>query len=783
MSIEYDRVVTSTAWSPGPGCHGGCGVKIYVKGDKVVKVEGDREHPYNHGRGCSRLLAMTQFMYHPERILYPLKRIGPRGDGRFERITWDEAYDIIEEKFNKIKEEYGANSVIFIQGTGRDIGGPMSIVAYNYGSANWSQLGLAGQACYGPRLGAMSAVQGDNSICDCSQFLEKRYDDPRWKAPKVIIIWAQDPTRGCQDGFYGNWIVDCMKRGSKLIVVDPRQNWLTSRAEYHLQLRPGTDAAIAMAMINVIIENDWYDHEFVEKWCSGFEELKERAKEYTLEKVSALTWVPKETIYEAAKMYAENSPGSAIQWGLPLDQIADGVHAAQAVNDLWAITGNLDVPGGQVIARNGYHVSAYPFDNYQLADMFGEEFVEDVVQKRIGSDEYGWLRKWRCYIQPDLAIDQMLTQKPYPIKATWTQTANPVARGADVKLHYQAMMAMDFNVVVDLFHNATTMAVADIILPASTFAERTGFRSWFEPVQIIQPAVQVGECKNDWDIACEMAARFNPDFAKRFPNGFKDYMDWRLEPSGETYESLKAKGGWKWADAECKTEEVESKVPWIPYYRYKTGALRADGKPGFRTPSGKVELYSTQNLDWGGTGSTLVDPLPHFTEPIESPVSTPDIYKHFPLIMITGRRSPVFFHAEHRNIPWLRELDPYPDVELPPNVARDAKVDEGEWVWVESARGRVRRKVKINPGLHPKTISCEHGWWLPETEGRSPYLYGCFDVSINNLTPHGAQGVTGYSGSGYKTTLVRIKKMGEGSPCWPPVNVWGRWPQYYKDSK
>ena len=155
MSIEYDRVVTSTAWSPGPGCHGGCGVKIYVKGDKVVKVEGDREHPYNHGRGCSRLLAMTQFMYHPERILYPLKRIGPRGDGRFERITWDEAYDIIEEKFNKIKEEYGANSVIFIQGTGRDIGGPMSIVAYNYGSANWSQLGLAGQACYGPRLGAI----------------------------------------------------------------------------------------------------------------------------------------------------------------------------------------------------------------------------------------------------------------------------------------------------------------------------------------------------------------------------------------------------------------------------------------------------------------------------------------------------------------------------------------------------------------------------------------------------------------------------------------------------
>ena len=149
----------------------------------------------------------------------------------------------------------------------------MSIVAYNYGSANWSQLGLAGQACYGPRLGAMSAIQGDNSITDASQFLEKRYEDPRWKAPKYIIVWAQDPTRGCQDGFYGNWIVDCMKRGSKIILVDPRQNFLSSRAEYHLQLRPGTDAAIAMCMINLIIENDWYNHEFVEKWTTGFEQL------------------------------------------------------------------------------------------------------------------------------------------------------------------------------------------------------------------------------------------------------------------------------------------------------------------------------------------------------------------------------------------------------------------------------------------------------------------------------------------------------------------------------
>lgn len=779
MSIEYDRIVTSTAWSPGPGCHGGCGVKLYVKDDKVVKVEGDENHPWNCGRGCSRLLAMKQFMYHPDRIIYPMKRVGARGDGRFERISWDEAYDIIEKKFNQIKEEYGANSVIFIQGTGRDIGGPMSIVAYNYGSANWSQLGLAGQACYGPRLGAMSAVQGDNAIADCSQFLEKRFDDPRYKVPKYIIIWAQDPTRGCPDGFYGNWIIDCMKRGSKLIVIDPRQNFLTSRAEYHLQLRPGTDTALAMCMLNLIIENEWYDKEFVENWCSGFEELKERVKEWTLEKTAAITWVPKQVIYEATKAYATNSPGSAIQWGLPIDQAPDGVHQAQAINDIWAICGNIDVPGGQVIARNGYHVSAYPFDNYQLADMFGEQFVADVVQKRIGSDEYGWLRKWRCYIQPDVAVQQMLTQKPYPIRATWIQTANPVANAGDQRLHYEALKAMDFNVVVDLFHNPTTMGVADIILPASSFAERTGFRSWFEPVQIIQPAVQVGECKNDWEIACDMAARFNPDFAKRFPRGFADYMNWRLEPSGETYESFVEKGGWKWAypdDDPSKCQDLESNVPWLPYYRYKTGALRPDGKPGFRTPSGKVELWSTQNVDWGATGKTIVDPLPHYQEPFESEVHTPEVFKNYPLVMITGRRSPALFHSEHRQIPWLRECEPWPDVELNPIAARDAGVEEGEWVWVESPRGRIRRKVKINAGIHPKTISCMHGWWLPETDGKAPNLFGCWDVGVGSLLPIGVQARTGYGGNSYKYSLARVRKIGPeptGSPINNPLGIWG----------
>jgi anaerobic selenocysteine-containing dehydrogenase len=155
-------------------------------------------------------------------------------------------------------------------------------------------------------------------------------------------------------------------------------------------------------------------------------------------------------------------------------------------------------------------------------------------------------------------------------------------------------------------------------------------------------------------------------------------------------------------------------------------------------------------------------------------MATPELFKKYPLVMITGRRSPVFFHSEHRNIPWLRECDPWPEVEVHPQTARDLKVDEGEWVFIENDRGRIRRKVKINAGIHPKTISVLHGWWLPETNGRSPDLFSSWEVNVNKIVPFGAQSRTGYGGNAYKYTLVKLLKMTEGSPDRPPIAVWGR---------
>jgi len=374
----------TVVWSAGPGCHGGCGQDIYVKDGRMVKVEGDESHPWNQGRSCPKVLAMTQYMYHPDRITQPLKRVGARGEGKFEPISWDEAFDLCEKRLGEIRDKYGAESTIFVQGTGRDIGGPITLLAYSYGSPNWVQLGLSGHSCYTPRLAAMKASLGDYVVADCSQFLEKRYDDPQWVPPEVIITWGQDSTSGCPDAFFGHWVVDCMKLGTKIISVEPRNTWLSSRAVHHLQLRPGTDGALAMGMLNVIINEGIYDKEFVAKWVEGFDELRARAAEYPVEKVAAITEIPAESIVAAARMFA-NAKQAAIQWGVPVDMCADGHAVAHAINCLSVITGDIDIPGGQVFAKSSHGVTSYPFSTEELIQLYGKDLITRLNEKRIGN--------------------------------------------------------------------------------------------------------------------------------------------------------------------------------------------------------------------------------------------------------------------------------------------------------------------------------------------------------------------------------------------------------------
>jgi anaerobic selenocysteine-containing dehydrogenase len=809
MSGSNVHIVRTTTWSAGPGCHGGCGVLAHIRDGKLVKLEGDPDHPWNQGRLCARALAMTQYVEHPDRLRRPLKRVGKRGEGHWEEISWGEAFDLIEKRMKAIREDYGPESVIFSMGTGRDIGPWICMLAYAFGSPN-VMFALSGNACYTPRFAALDTVQGDYCVFDAGQWFSDRYDDPRFEVPKCMVVWGYNIPATCPDNLFGHWIIDLMKRGTEIISIDPRLSWFASRAKHWLRLRPGTDAALAMGFLRVIIEEDLYEHEFLERWTNAahlirkdtdkllresdlveggpgenfvawdgatnqaavwdtgqveyktsdvrpvlsgnyevrlddertvgchtvWDAFRSEVGKYPLETVEEITGVPAENIAQAARLYASSKPAS-IHWGVPIDMTPAITPLCQAIASLWALTGNLDVPGGNVFSRFAFDAVAYALPGAE-----GVIKLKDKGQDkpRIGAGRYGPFNKfiWRC--QTDLALEQIFTGEPYPIRGLWIQTCNLLSGiGLDPKRWREALRKLDLVVAVDLFMNSTTQ-YADIVLPAASFLEKDGVRSWWVPLQSINKAITVDECRPDVEINFELARRFDPDFKWKT---IRELFDEIIKPSGLTFEELQQKG---WAFP-------PEGHPSSPYRRHEKGLLRADKKPGFQTPTGRFELYSTLREDWE------LEPLPHHEEPPFTPVSRPDLAKDYPLILSTGRRSPAFFHAEHRMIPWLREIDPDPVVEIHPGTAAEHGIGNGEWVWVENWMGRAKFKAKVTLVVPPWMVMATHGWWFPEKPGAEPTLYGVWESNINQLIPMNAQGKDGL-GAPIKHLLCRIYKVG-----------------------
>jgi anaerobic selenocysteine-containing dehydrogenase len=810
-SVER-RIVQTTTWSAGPGCHGGCGVLAHIEDGRLVKIEGDPKHPWNQGRLCARCLAMVQYAYHPDRLTSPLKRVGERGEGKWQKISWGEAFDLVEERMGKIREEYGPESMIFSMGTGRDIGPWICMLAYAYGSPN-VMFALSGVACYSPRIAAVETVQGDYCILDAAQWFPERYDDPRYEVPECIIIWGYNIPATCPDNVFGHWIIDLMKRGTKIICIDPRLSWFASRAKTWLQLRPGTDGALAMGFLNVIINEGLYDRDFVAKWTNSpflirsdtgkllrasdlsdagspedfvvwdtaqekpaiwdaanarhfsadvrpalegtyrveladgqaiscrtvWNAFCERVNEYPVEQVAEITWVSQKDIVAAARFYAKSKP-AAIHWGVPIDMTPAITPTTQAITALWCLTGNLDVPGGNVISRYAFDAVAYALPGAE--GVIKLESAE-ADEKRIGRDRYGPLRQFIWRAQTDLVLDQIFSEDPYPIKGMWIQTCNPLAGiGLDPKRWREVLKKLDFVAVVDLFMTPTAQ-YADVVLPAATFLEKDGVRSWWVPLQTINKAMSVEGCKPDIEINFELARRFDPDFRW---NTIYELFDEIVKPSGMTFEQLQKKG---WAFP-------PEGHPSAPYHRYEKGLLRKDRNPGFQTPSGKVELYSVLREKWG------LEPLADYEEPPFTPVSQPELLKEYPLILSTGRRSAVYFHAEHRNIPWLRQLDPDPVVEIHPSTAQALDISEGEWAWIENWLGRCRFRAKVTRVVPPWMVMAAHGWWFPEEEPAEPSLYGVWKSNINQLIPMGYQGEDGL-GAPIKHMLCKVYKLREGA--------------------
>lgn len=351
---DDNMTVTRTCpWSP-PGCHPvGCGLKLYVdENGKLVHVEGDENHPVTQGRLCPRCITLKDYVYSPARIVKPMKRDrADRGkEDAWVECSWDEAFAIVKENYERICEQYGPESIIGMSGTGRE-GGTMSLYpTMVFGTPNYCYM-QSGYACYTPRLAAAAYITGTTySEWDYSGALPGRWDDERYELTEVIVMWGKAPLESNPDGFFGHAVVDAMRRGTRLIQIDPRINWLSARADIHLQLRAGTDTALAMAMLDVIIKEDLYDHDFVEYWCYGFNELAERVATMPAEKAAEICQVPVEKIYAAARMYAKAKP-AAIMWGLAVDQKTDGMQNSQCIIALQAITGQPRPPRRPVDAR------------------------------------------------------------------------------------------------------------------------------------------------------------------------------------------------------------------------------------------------------------------------------------------------------------------------------------------------------------------------------------------------------------------------------------------------
>lgn len=727
---EFD-VYRNMQWT-GPGCHEGCGVLYYIKDGKLDHIEGDPNDEFSRGRLCMRCMDMVdEAVNNPTRLGHPLKRAGERGEDKWEQITWDEAYDIIEEHVRDAWETVGPESIIALEGTGRNVVWQVPLLEYAaFKSPNFGCGFLSGDSCYLPRCSASVGVMGGPAVVDCGQYDQRRYDSPEYEFPKVILQWGCNAVVTNADGFLGHWIVDCMRLGgTKLITVDPRITWMAAHSEFHIQPRPGTDAAVALAMINVIISEDLYDHDFVEKWCFGFDKLAEAVADYTPEKAAKIADVDPEEIAGAARMYATAHP-AAFHWGLSTDMTPNGVGQAHAFMVLQSITGNVDVPGGNYLATGPFGVDALYGCGYDY-------FIDDELKKkRIGVEKYP-LHKFgaaACAVGDEILL-QLESGEPYQIKMMYLAGTNPIVNmAADAPRVYRAMMKVPFTVVADLWMTPTAIACADLVLPVAMSCERDSYREWWTPSRAITKLTQYEEAKSDEEIIVDLSLRLNPEGVPW--NDVESLLNWVL---------AKDNAPMTWTELKDQMYAYDFKG----YRRYETGKLRPDGKPGFNTITGLIELYSTL---FEGMG---YHPLPFFEEPPESPVTRPDLYEQYPLVLTTGKRHWEFFHSEQRNMPTMREFRDQPEVEIHPDDAAKLGIADGQWVWIENQRGRCRQVARVTPAMKKGVVCADHGWSFPEMEGAVPSLQGMFDVNINNLTTQCVVGETGY-GAPYRCLLCKV---------------------------
>lgn len=643
-----------------PLCPPGCGLDVYVKDNKPVRVESMPESVV--GPICVKAEVIPE-LYETElknRILHPMKKV----NGHWEQITWDEALDILAQKLTEVKEKYGPESFAVYRGH----------VDPNFDWSYWVR-----QFCMAH---GTPSFYGTSNVCFNTKYIAQVYTCGDVVAPtlltsKLIVSWAANPVGSVP--FAGDRMVLAKTTGAaKLIVVDPRRTLMAKAADIHLQLRPGTDGALALGIINVIISEELYDKDFVEKWTIGFDQLAKHVKEYTPEKVEEITWVPKEKLVAAARMYARTKPASIFQ-GNCLDCVDNGFQGCRAITTLISITANLDSRGSSTV------LPMILFPRWTWNDTPKEKLPR--VEAAGGRNDVPLYFEITTEPNSFGMYDAMLTGKPYPIKALIVEHGNPILTQPDTNKQKRAYEQLDFMAVHDLYMTETA-EYADLFLPAAYFLEEQCIYQYVgRPMIALQQKViePPEDCWPIWKLWFELARRM----------GYEKDLPWKDVEEAENHILQRLN---------CTVDDLRTNP--AGYFYRKRVWKKYENIAGwkFDTPSGKVELYS-ERLEKAG-----YDPLPTYHEPAESPINRPDLAKYYPLILITGNRSLYYLHDEHRHVPTLRSKDPEPLVEINIETARKLGIDTGDMVVIENQRGMCQMKAAVTSDIHPQVVSVAHCW-------------------------------------------------------------------------
>ena len=663
-------------------CPAGCWVEVAIENGRLVDIRPDTSHVL--GMICRRGKHAPEIVYSDNRLKYPMKRVGARGSFQFERITWDEAYDSIVDNLNRVKKESGPQSVAIYTGRGAqelslcDMYQPKGVavssasnVLFPFGSPNTTGVGAL---CYvSLHMIAPHVTMGRMQI-DMFSDIENA---------EMVLVWGTNPATDSPPADMQR-LEEAAKRGADIVVIDPRriETSIRTNAQW-VPIRPGTDAALALSMIKVLIEDDLYDEDFADNWCHGFKELAGYVQHFRPEGVAAVTGIPADTIRELAHRI-HNANGASLLMYTGLEYSNSGVQSARAVLTLLALAGQLDVPGG--IGLNMLN-SIFPINRSCNQENPNLELA-------IGREDFPLYSHYRGESHAIGLVSSVLKGEPYRIRALIIHGASLLTSWPQTPIWRDTLSKIEFLVSIDRQLTADA-AYADIVLPATTMFENFSYMTYGPIFRLREKAIEpLWEARNDYLIMAELARQLG--YGHLFPQTEEEMVRCALQGSGYTLEDVKEAGGW-----------VRIPTPMMEYRKWEKGALRQDGKPGFETPTGKFEIWSTVLEEYG------YEPLPRYVEPTEGPLGSPGLAEQFPLVFNSGARPDNDFRSQHHGIKGLVKYNPEPTVELSADDAEQRGIKSGDLVEVRTPRGSVPFRAQVTQNIVKGTIECNMGGGTP----------------------------------------------------------------------